>query len=67
MQTSATYNPTVLALDKTPALRAAKTSRVFHPRLLRTLAHRWDMASVVALMASSAAYGVYALSHLAGF
>ena len=30
----------------------------------RWLAHQWDLVGVVALIGSSAAYGVYALTHL---
>ncbi len=32
--------------------------------LLQRLARRWDMVGVLALMGSSAAYGVFALAHL---
>ena len=30
----------------------------------RWLAHRWDLVGVLALLGSSAAYGVYTLTHL---
>ncbi len=30
---------------------------------LRTLGRKWDLFGVLSLMASSAAYGVYALAH----
>ena len=33
--------------------------------LARRLAQRWDLYGVVALMASSAAYGLFSLLHLA--
>lgn len=32
--------------------------------LVRWVAHRWELAGVLALMGSSAAYGVFALTHL---
>ncbi len=34
-------------------------------RLLRRIGRKWDLVGVVALMGSSAAYGVFALLHLA--
>ncbi len=66
MQTSAIHNFIVVS-GQTARLRAAKTARASRTGLLRTLVHRWDMTGVVSLMVSSAAYGVYALSHLAPF
>ena len=32
--------------------------------LVRRIAHWWDLVGVLALMGSSAAYGMYALMHL---
>ena len=60
MQNTAVYNPsfnaaTVTAPGNTPWMPRAVRS-------LRTLACRWDMIGVLGLMASSAAYGVYALA-----
>ncbi len=33
--------------------------------LVRWIAHRWDLVGALALLGSSAAYGVFALAHLA--
>ena len=35
------------------------------PGLTQWIGQKWDLVGVLALMASSAAYGVFALSHLA--
>ena len=35
--------------------------------LARTLARKWDMLAVIALMVSSAAYGVFAITQITGF
>ena len=60
MQNTAVYNPSftsaaVTAPSNTPWMPRAA-------RALRTLACRWEMAGVLGLMASSAAYGVCALA-----
>ena len=57
----AIYNPICIptnptAQTQTPAVRAA--------RVLRWVSRKWDLVGVVALMGSSAAYGVFALAHL---
>ena len=60
MQNTAVYNPSFNA-----AAVAAPSNTPWMPRAaraLRTLARRWDMVGVLGLMASSAAYGVYALA-----
>lgn len=46
---------------------AAKTTPppAARPGLARHFAQRWDLYGVLVLMASSAAYGLLALSHLA--
>ncbi len=33
--------------------------------LVRWIAHRWDLVGVLALIVSDAAYGLFALTHLA--
>ena len=35
--------------------------------IARTLACKWDLLAVLGLMASSAVYGVYALTQMTGF
>ena len=60
MQNTAVYNPSFNA-----AAAAVTNNTPWMPRasrLLRTLARRWDMVGVLGLMASSAAYGVFALA-----
>ncbi len=59
MQNSAVYNPT---FHTAAALTAPVANTPWMPRLRRTLARRWDLLGVLSLMASSAAYGVYALT-----
>ena len=51
------------AIQNTAARTATATSR--RTGLTQWIAQKWDLAGVLALMASSAAYGVFALSHLA--
>ena len=51
---------TLVHLDRAPVPAKPKPSAGF----VRWLAHRWDLVGVVALIGSSAAYGVYALAHL---
>ena len=62
----AIYNPLHLqntrATVGTTAPRSAVASR--SGNVLRWVARKWDLVGVVALMGSSAAYGVYALAHL---
>jgi len=59
MQNTAIYNPSF----NTAAVAAALAANTpWMPRLRRTLARRWDLIGVLSLMASSAAYGIYALS-----
>ena len=43
---------------------SAKTSKI-GTRLVRWIATKWDMAAVIGLMVSTAAYGVFALAHVA--
>ena len=60
MQNTAVYNPSFNA-----AASAVTNNTPWMPRaarLLRTLARQWDMVGVLGLMASSAAYGVFALA-----
>ena len=60
MQNTAIYNPSFKAAVVTAA---GNTPWMSHAaRSWRMLAHRWDMIGVLGLMASSAAYGVYALA-----
>ena len=67
MQTTAALNTTAsINANATVTLARPAAPQAARPaRLLRTLARKWDMIAVLGLMASSAAYGVYALSHLA--
>jgi hypothetical protein len=59
MQNSAVYNSSF----NTAAVIAAPAANIpWMPRLRRMLARRWDLLGVLSLMASSAAYGVYALA-----
>ena len=45
--------------------KTGKTATAARPAgLLRWVARKWDLVGVLALMGSSAAYGVYALAHL---
>ena len=63
MQNSAVYNPSF----NTAVTAAQPANMPWMPRvarLRRTLARRWDLLGVLSLMATSAAYGVYALAHL---
>ena len=49
------------------SIQASKTNKTATTRratLIQRIAHRWDMVGVLALMGSSAAYGVYALAHV---
>ena len=60
MQNTAVYSPSfnaaaVTAPGNTPWMPRAA-------RCLRTLARRWDMVGVLGLMASSAVYGIFALT-----
>ena len=52
-------NSSTLTLSAAPAA-SVKPS-------VRTLAGKWDMLAVIGLMASSAVYGVYALTLMTGF
>lgn len=58
MQNTAVYNPSFRSVAATPAANTP-----WMPRAARTLARRWDLVGVLSLMASSAAYGIYALAH----
>ena len=58
MQNTTTYSPSFNS--------AAPANTPWMPRALRTLVQRWDMAAVLGLMATSAAYGACALAG-AGF
>lgn len=55
----AIYNP--LTLQSTTKTATTTTSR--QASLGRRLARTWELAGVLALMASSAAYGVFAIAH----
>ncbi len=44
---------------------AARTTSV--KPSVRTVAGKWDMLAVIGLIASSAVYGVYALTQMTGF
>ena len=63
----AIYNTThnsIKATQKT-ILTMTTTAPAARPMgLARRMAGRWDMVGVLALMGSSAAYGVFALAHL---
>ena len=43
----------------------ADAPKAFCPGLARHFARRWDLYGVLALMASTAAYGLFSLLHLA--
>ena len=59
----ATHN-SIKATQKT-ILTMTTTAPAARPMgLARRMAGRWDMVGVLALMGSSAAYGVFALAHL---
>lgn len=60
MPSIAVHNPSFHTAALVTAAPAANTP--WMPRLRRTLARRWDLIGVLSLMASSAAYGVYALA-----
>ena len=46
------------------SIQAANTGAPKASGLRRWVARRWDMVGVLALMGSSAAYGVFALAHV---
>lgn len=48
-----------------PRRQALARPAVARPSLRHRIARQWDLWGVLALMGSSAAYGVYALLHLA--
>ncbi|MGI4788085.1 MAG: hypothetical protein ACRYFS_04465 [Janthinobacterium lividum] len=54
-----------LKLDATVQSKTAKTLTA--AQVIRTVARKWDMFAVIGLMASSAVYGVYALTQMTGF
>ena len=58
----AIYNSNGIAIQTTKTNKTATVTR--RTSLARRIARRWDMVGVVALMASSAAYGVYAIAHV---
>ena len=63
----AIYNSTTSNNISIQTKAAAKTAGVSAPKavgLLRWVACRWDMVGVLALIGSSAAYGVFALAHV---
>ena len=51
-----THTSTATANTPSPVSRTGNT--------LRGMARKWDMLGVLALMGSSAAYGIFALAHL---
>ena len=51
------------AIQNTAAQTVTSTAR--RAGLTQWIARKWDLVGVLALMASSAAYGAFALSHLA--
>ncbi len=57
----AIYNSITIQTTKTNETTMSRTRRV---RLARRIAQSWDIAGVLALMVSSAAYGVFALAHV---
>jgi hypothetical protein len=56
----AIYNSTIRNSGRTANTVTAKRGT----RLVQKIARKWDMAAVVALMGSSAVYGIFALAHL---
>ena len=62
----AIYNSTInsngIAIQTTKTNTAKTTAR--RASLIQRIAHRWDMIGVVALMTSSAAYGIFAIAHV---
>ena len=60
MQNTAAYNPSYRPSFNAAAVTAPGNTP-WMPRALRTLARRWELAGVLGLMASSAAYGIPAL------
>ncbi len=53
------------ALGTIPASKASPPKPLTAAQLRRTLVRKWDMLAVIGLMASSAAYGIFALAHVA--
>lgn len=54
-----------LSLSYPGAMTAKRRARLgFWEGLARGIARRWELAGVLALMASSAVYGAFALAHL---
>ena len=48
-----------------PAATAGRRKPLTVAQLRRTLARKWDMLAVIGLMLASAAYGIFALAHVA--
>ncbi len=54
-------------MNSTLTLKTYDTHTIIVKPIARTLACKWDMLAVIGLMASSAVYGVYALTQMTGF
>ena len=57
----AIYNSITIQTNRTDTATTTGSRRT---NLVRRIAQTWDLAGVLALMASGAAYGVYALAHV---
>lgn len=53
------------AIGTIPASKAGTPKPLTATQLRRTLVRKWDMLAVIGLMASSAAYGIFAMAHVA--
>ncbi|MGI4788601.1 MAG: hypothetical protein ACRYFS_07100 [Janthinobacterium lividum] len=59
-------NSSTLTLNaniRTSRIKSTKT--VTAAQMVRLITRKWDMIAVIGLMTSSAAYGVFALAHVA--
>ena len=60
----ALYNNSSLSNSGRTAIAATAGTAAHGTGVVRWVARRWDMVGVLALMGSSAAYGILALAHL---
>jgi len=61
---TATFGDTA-TISTIPAVGTRRPKPLTAAQLRRTLVRKWDMLAVIGLMASSAAYGIFALAHVA--
>lgn len=57
----ALYNSIAIQVTKTNTAATTKSRRA---SFARRIAQKWDLVGVLALMASGAAYGMYAIAHV---